>query len=187
MDKISFMEFTLFPWPDFGQFSYAIPLVPPSSSKTKSAATVSNSVTTPGDTMAKRTRRSSRGSAKPSTAHPLEIEVIKQETRTKASHDRVKASSGDISPSIALLIRMRWFYLLKLLLPNLPNHRLPMTKLPVEDVNSRMDIVPEQTETQVSNKSLHDQQSASLAPSNKSEPAGSSNSSPSSDADKTTS
>ncbi|MCI19250.1 hypothetical protein A2U01_0040406, partial [Trifolium medium] len=55
-----------------------------------------------------------------------------------------------------------------------------------EDVNSRMDVVPEQVETQVLNKSLQDQQSASLAPSNRSEPVGSSNSSLISDADKTT-
>ncbi|MCI22839.1 hypothetical protein A2U01_0044017, partial [Trifolium medium] len=49
------------------------------------------------------------------------------------------------------------------------------------------DVVLEQVETQVSNKPLQDQQSASLAPSNRSEPARSSNSSPTSDADKTTS
>ncbi|MCI54729.1 hypothetical protein A2U01_0075979, partial [Trifolium medium] len=46
-----------------------------------------------------------------------------------------------------------------------------------------MDVVLEQVETPVSNKPLQDQQSASLAPSNRSEPAGSSNSSPNSDAD----
>ncbi|MCI32879.1 hypothetical protein A2U01_0054093, partial [Trifolium medium] len=45
------------------------------------------------------TRRSSRGSGKPSTARTLEIEVTKRETRTKASHDRVNAPSEDISPS----------------------------------------------------------------------------------------
>ncbi|MCI37095.1 hypothetical protein A2U01_0058319, partial [Trifolium medium] len=56
-----------------------------------------------------------------------------------------------------------------------------------EDVNSCMNVVPEQAEVQLSNKFLQDQQSASLAQSSNSEPAGSSNSSPSSDADKTVS
>ncbi|MCI47418.1 hypothetical protein A2U01_0068660, partial [Trifolium medium] len=54
---------------------------------------------TPDDAVAKRTRRSSRGSAKPSTARTLEIEVTKRESRTKASHDRVRVSTGDVSPS----------------------------------------------------------------------------------------
>ncbi|MCI09246.1 hypothetical protein A2U01_0030330, partial [Trifolium medium] len=75
----------------------ALPLAPSSSSKRKYVA--STPVPTPGDAVAKRTRRSSRGSAKPSTTRVLEIEVTKRETRTKASHDRVRASSGDVSPS----------------------------------------------------------------------------------------
>ncbi|MCH80697.1 hypothetical protein A2U01_0001469, partial [Trifolium medium] len=75
----------------------ALPLAPPSSSKRKSTA--STAVPTSSDVVAKRTRRSSRGTAKPATAQNLEIEVTKRETRTKASHDRAKASSGVVSPS----------------------------------------------------------------------------------------
>ncbi|MCI47603.1 hypothetical protein A2U01_0068845, partial [Trifolium medium] len=43
-----------------------------------------------------------------------------------------------------------------------------------EDVNSHMNVVLEQAEAQLSSKYLQDQQSASLAQSSKSEPAGSS-------------
>ncbi|MCH91328.1 hypothetical protein A2U01_0012255, partial [Trifolium medium] len=56
-----------------------------------------------------------------------------------------------------------------------------------EDVNSRMNVIPDQAEVQLSNKSFQDQQSASLAHSNKSEPARSSNLSPPYDAEKTVS
>ncbi|MCI31446.1 hypothetical protein A2U01_0052658, partial [Trifolium medium] len=53
----------------------ALPLAPSSSSKRKSVA--STSVITPDDVVAKRTRRSSRGFAKTSTARTLKIEVTK--------------------------------------------------------------------------------------------------------------
>ncbi|MCI38208.1 hypothetical protein A2U01_0059436, partial [Trifolium medium] len=49
------------------------------------------------DNASKRPRRSSRGSAKTSTARTLEIDTDNRETRTKASHDRVKVSSGTAS------------------------------------------------------------------------------------------
>ncbi|MCI65667.1 hypothetical protein A2U01_0086925, partial [Trifolium medium] len=54
-----------------------VPLAPSSLSKRKhAAATTSNLTNTPDDNASKRPRRSSRGSAKTSTACPLEVHFL---------------------------------------------------------------------------------------------------------------